>query len=698
MKKTPLSWIATISFCSVSAFAAQSITLEPVAVEGDKEPSKTLNLRDTHTPIKVEESVSQPKTLNEALKDEFFISYKKAGDYNAEPYIRGRGVNGVPIYLEGMRINAAHPDSTSIFNMIDAEEIDVYRGANGANVGMGAMNGAVVVKFKEPTFSTTDEFQASSFISAKTSLFSETGYTSAIGTTLYNQFVNLSLSGSVSEYANYDNGSGDEVLHSDSDSKHYNIAGAVKTGDDSYIYGRFMRDKSSAGDPLSRYYQVKSGVGAWYYTDHPKDDAKSYFVGFKKGEWYGLSDIDFQIFKNDLHYDINTNKEASIPNNQELFRDSKTKGAKLSAKKELDEHQTLSLATTYSKMEITNGVRNWSGAAWSNWMSAFGIKGGDYTDLGIHLTDDIQYDKAFYTLAVGYDNVLRNVTSNVNTTALTAYIPSTLSNTIQKINTDERDNLLSFSAKAGYEISPAFVPYVKLSNAERTPYFNEAYGNNPSNGSQIPNQTLENEKVWGVDVGLDGHYDRFYYTSALYYQRYANYIELVQTGYRTLATPSLAIKHYTNLDDAIIYGAEAMAGYELGNDLFVEASYLYTYGQNEDNDTPLAFIAPQKLTLSLAQKRAKGFSWRVEEVLVDDQSRISSVNGEIATPGYSLTNASMSYGFAKVGVLKNAVLSFELNNIFDKSYREHLDKVSSTAWYLPDNSGINGVLSLKANF
>lgn len=694
MKKKTLSWIVVMSLCSMPLYAAQSVTLESVAIEGEKDTPKLISLSDGNTHITVDELSTQPTSLNEALNDTFFVNYKKAGDYNSEPYIRGRGVNGVPIYIEGMRINAAHPDSTNLFNMIDAQEVDVYRGANGANVGMGAMNGAVVVKLKEPKFGTSDEFQASSFINAKTSLFSETGYTTAIGTTLYNQFINLSVSGSVDEYNNYKNGSGDEVLHSESDSKHYNITTAVKTGDDSYIYGRFMNDKSSSSDPLSRYQQS----GIWNYTNHPKDDAKSYFVGLKKGEWYGLSDIDFQIFKNDLHYNINTNKEANIPNNQELFRESNTKGAKLSFKKELDEHQTLSLATTYSKMEITNGVRNWSGTAWGSWMSAFGIKGGDYTDFGIQLADDIKYDKAFYTLAVGYENVKRNVTSNVNTTALTTYIPSALYNTIQKTNTDERDNLLSLSAKAGYEISPAFVPYIKLSNAERTPYFNEAYGNNPSNGSQIPNQKLENEKVWGVDVGIDGKYDRFYYTSAIYYQRYSNYIELVQTGYKTLATPSLPIRQYTNLDDAIIYGAEAMLGYGLGNDLFIEASYLYTYGQNEDNDTPLAFIAPQKLTLSLAQKRTKGLSWKIEEVFVDDQSRISSVNGEIATPGYSLTNASISYGFSKVGALKNAVLSFELNNIFDKSYREHLDKVSSTAWYLPDNAGINGLLSLKASF
>ena len=694
MKKTPLSWIVAMSLCSLSAFAAQSITLEPVAVEGEKEASQTLSLSDAKTAINVQELSSQPTTLNEALSDTFFVNYKKAGDYNSEPYIRGRGVNGVPIYIEGMRINAAHPDSTNLFTMIDAQEVDVYRGANGANVGMGAMNGAVIVKLKEPKFSTSDEFQESSFINAKTSLFSQTGYTTGIGTTLYNQFVNLSISGSVSEYNNYSNGSGDEVLHSDADSKHYTISTAVKTGDDSYIYGRFIKDKSSSGDPLSRYQQS----GVWNYTDHPNDDAKTYFVGFRKAEWYGLSDIDFQIFKNDLHYDINTKKESGVPYNQELFRESNTKGAKLSGKKELDEHQTLSLAMTYSKMEITNGVRSWNSATgtWGNWTSAFGIKGGDYTNVGLQLSDDIKYDKAFYTLSAGYENVKRNVTSNVNTTKLDSYLPETLDALIQKTNTDERDNLLSMSAKAGYEISAAFVPYIKLSNAERTPYFNEAYGNNPSNGSQIPNQTLGNEKVWDIDVGMDGKYERFYYTTALYYQHYSDYIELVKTGYMT--TGGLAVKRYINLDEAIIYGAEAMAGYGLGNDLFVEAAYLYTRGQNEDDDTPLAFIAPQKLTLSLAQKRSKGLSWKLEEVFVDNQNRISSVNGEIATPGYSLTNASMSYGFSKLGVLKNAVVSFELNNIFDKSYREHLDKVSSTAWYLPDNAGINGVLSLKAAF
>jgi len=124
MKKTPLSWIVAMSLCSLSAYAAQSVTLEPVSVEEEKETSQTLSLSDAKTTIDTQELSSQPTTLNEALGDTFFVNYKKAGEYNAEPYIRGRGVNGVPIYIEGMRINAAHPDSTNLFTMIDVQEVD----------------------------------------------------------------------------------------------------------------------------------------------------------------------------------------------------------------------------------------------------------------------------------------------------------------------------------------------------------------------------------------------------------------------------------------------------------------------------------------------------------------------------------------------------------------------------------------------
>jgi len=687
--------LSLLAFSFYSVHAAQNVSLQAVSIE-EQQQKDVPTLSSETTKISVQKLKTPISTIDETLKNQFYVTFQKSGDYSSEPYIRGRGNKGVPIYLEGLRLNGAHPDSTNLFNMIDAQEIDVYRGASGAALGMGAMSGGIMVKYKTPKFTNSNDFKNESFINTKASFLSTSGYTSTLGTTFYNQFINFSLSGGISDYDNYDDAKGDEVLHSKYDTSHYNVATAIKTGDDSYIYARFMKDKASSQDPFSRY----QNAGVWFYRDRPNDEAKTYFIGYKKKEWYGFEDLDLQAFKSDIHYDMNTKKEATPPYATELFRESKTRGIKFSAKKELNENHLLSFSTSYSKMKITNGVRKWNGASnsWTPWMSAFGITEGEVKNFGLKLNDDFSYGKSFYTIGFNYESVKRDVNSNINTTALSSFVPAALLAQVQQIDTHKRDNLFSFNFKAGYEFSQAFIPYVKLSNSQRTPYFNEAFGNNPSNGSMVPNQTLENEKVWGIDVGADGKYNSFYYTSALYYQRYSDYIELVKTGYMTTAATPLPIKRYTNLDKAIIYGAELMGGYGLGDDLFAEASYLYTYGQNEDNDTPLAFIAPQRLTLSLSQKRQKGLSWRIEEVFVDHQNRVSSVNGEVKTPGYSLTNASVSYNFSKLGFLKDATFGLEINNIFDKEYREHLDTVSSTAWYLPDNPGINGVVSFKAKF
>ena len=141
-----------------------------------------------------------------------------------------------------------------------------------------------------------------------------------------------------------------------------------------------------------------------------------------------------------------------------------------------------------------------------------------------------------------------------------------------------------------------------------------------------------------------------------------------------------------------------MAGYRIIDDIYAEASYIYTKGENKDNNTSLAYITPQKVTLSLSQKKQKGLNWKLEEEFVDSQDKISSVNGEVATSGYALTNASIGYAFSKFGVFKSANVAFELNNIFDKNYREHLSKASSTTYYLPDEAGINGSLSINLKF
>lgn len=651
------------------------------------------SLGDSVQTVEVDEAAVKPTTLTEALEGQFFVEMQKAGEYSSEPYIRGRGIKGVPIFLEGMRLNAGHPDSTNLFNMIDVETVEVYRGPSAASLGMGAMSGAVVVKFREPEFASTGSPEFAGTLDARTSLFSTSGYSAILAARACNDLFNLSLSAGFDDYRNYDDGDGDEVRHSMYEASHYNAALSVKVSGDSYLYVRYMKDRADAEDPFSRY----QGNGAWFYTDRPDDEGDTLFVGYKDAQLGGLDDVHLQVFGSNLHYDMNLKKEAPIDHVRELFRDTKTRGGQLSASKELGDH-LLSLSAGYAQMKLTNGVRLYdaSTGSWSPWVSAFGITDGKIGSYKLNLGDDLVYGKAFFNLSVGYELVRRKVHSNINSTALASLVPAELLAEVQPEDTNAWDHLVSVSATAGYEFSPAFVPYVKVSNAGRTPYFNEAYSNNPANGSLVPNQDLDNESVWGVDVGVDGSFRRLYYSGTFYYQEYDDYIELVQTGYQT--TGGLPIKQYVNLDEATVYGVETLVGFALGHERFIEAAYLHTYGKNAMNDQPLAFIAPQKVTFTLAQRREKGLRWELEVELVDEQDRVSEVNGEVETPGYAVANIAVSYVFERLGWLKNPVLAFALNNIFDRDYRRHLDTVTSTAWYLPDEPGINGILSLHVEF
>lgn len=356
-----LSWAA-------HCWAAEIITLEQITVEETalSEPvfSATKETLSTDSPMVPSD------TLSEVLKNTFYVEKITSSAYSSEPYIRGRGAKGVPIYLEGMRLNAGHHDSTNLLSMVDIGTVDIYRGANGAQLGMGAMSGAVVARFSEPVFGKTSTPQGSGFVEVKGAVFRESGISSSAGAEVFSDGFNLSLSGSLSDVANYDDGSGKEVLHSGSTMQSYNGAAAVKVTDDSYLYARYMKVQANSEDPFSRY---QSG-GYWMYTDRPNDEGKYYFFGYRDASMGGFKDVDFQVYGNDLHYDVNTKREVEPSSTTDLFRESETYGAKLSAKK-VFENNLLSMAAGYSKMDISNGVRQYNRTTntWGDWTSAYGI-------------------------------------------------------------------------------------------------------------------------------------------------------------------------------------------------------------------------------------------------------------------------------------------------------------------------------------
>ncbi|MFV0481831.1 MAG: TonB-dependent receptor, partial [Campylobacteraceae bacterium] len=312
-------FVAFSTLCFNFGYADNATSGEINVVTKESLPTLSMPMQD----IKVVDSyTTTPQTIIDSLKKDFFVDFRKSGAYASEPYMRGRGEKGVAAFIEGMRINGSHSDSVNLFGMSEVEEVDVYRGANGALFGNGAATGAVVLKLKDPKFSTTSDVKVSSFVDSKFSFLRESGYSGSVGTSVYNDLLSLSLSGSLNDYSDFKDGNGDKVLNSKYRSKHYAVSLGVKTSEDSFVYAKYLKDEADSQDPFSRF----RNNNVWMYTARPNDEAKMYFLGFKKENIGIFKDLHVQLYKNELHYDVQQKRDAATPNQQQLFRDSDLKG------------------------------------------------------------------------------------------------------------------------------------------------------------------------------------------------------------------------------------------------------------------------------------------------------------------------------------------------------------------------------------
>lgn len=146
--------------------------------------------------------------------------------------------------------------------------------------------------------------------------------------------------------------------------------------------------------------------------------------------------------------------------------------------------------------------------------------------------------------------------------------------------------------------------------------------------------------------------------------------------------------------DATIAGAEVGIGYQFTDAIQADVSAMYAWGENTTDNTPLPQIAPLegRVNLRYIQDRyTLGAYWRI----VDGQNRISQNQGNIV--GYDLKESA---GFSTLSLngtyhLSDGVdLSVGIDNVLDKTYTEHLNKMGAAGTGLPitqqfNNSGRN---------
>lgn len=229
--------------------------------------------------------------------------------------------------------------------------------------------------------------------------------------------------------------------------------------------------------------------------------------------------------------------------------------------------------------------------------------------------------------------------------------------------------------------------YMGLGYVERMPDYWELFSPKSGNGNTNTFKNIDTEKTLQLDVGYQHSHGKFNSWASAYAGLINDY---VLTTYKPTGMMGMLEAHSRNVD-ATIAGAEAGIGYQLTDAIQADVSAMYAWGENTTNNTPLPQIAPLEARVNLRYIQDKynvGLLWRV----VDGQNRISKDEGNIV--GYDL-QPSAGFGTLSLNGTYNLAedidLSVGIDNVLDKTYSEHLNKMGNAGVGLAANEQFNNM-------
>jgi len=244
-----------------------------------------------------------------------------------------------------------------------------------------------------------------------------------------------------------------------------------------------------------------------------------------------------------------------------------------------------------------------------------------------------------------------------------------------KTDTERKETLPSGFVRLESQLKDQVKTYAGLGYVERVPDYWELFSTQYyQTGTTFDH--LNNEKTTQFDAGYQYEQGAFKSWASVYAGLIQDYILVSYTP--TGSKGKLEAK--SRNVDAIIAGAEAGIGYQLTDQIQADVSAMYAWGENTTDHRALPQIAPLEGRFNLRYVQDKynlGLLWRV----VAPQDRTSYREGNII--GYDVED---SKGFGTLSLngtynlQKGVDLSVGVDNVFDKNYAEHLNKLGSSGF------------------
>lgn len=224
------------------------------------------------------------------------------------------------------------------------------------------------------------------------------------------------------------------------------------------------------------------------------------------------------------------------------------------------------------------------------------------------------------------------------------------------------------------------------------------------NSAALGNSTLKPEGNFQLDIGVVGNWGdeqewgksgrvaagvRGFHSTISNYILYKPYdFTTAQTGITGKQTDAFASRsyQYTNLDRALLYGADAFATYKVSNWISLNGKLAWVEGINEapnwslvtanpKSSEPLPNIYPINGTISILiaepEKQKYGFEFITR--VVAEQSSVANSLFELQTPGYTVCDARVFWLIkeAQDGHGASIRMTGALENMFDRTYYDH---------------------------
>lgn len=198
-------------------------------------------------------------------------------------------------------------------------------------------------------------------------------------------------------------------------------------------------------------------------------------------------------------------------------------------------------------------------------------------------------------------------------------------------------------------------------------------GNRPGNRFNIPNTTLDSERVAQADLGARYRSDRVRFDLMVYALRYDDRITSVGTGDVTL--DGRDVVQSVNAAESSIRGVEAGLDVRFSDTLSARAILNYSWGEQEvsgGDAEPADRIPPLNGNLVLSYDA--GGDYRLESWIrfANAQDRLSArdvrdtrIDPE-GTPGWAVIGARLEKEYAQ-----DCLLALGVDNLLDKRYRVH---------------------------